>query len=60
MKPKQSRYNRGCLGPIYNMDFQFWAIWAARGSKGKKKYELLATFGGDFLMFSWAKKVILY
>ena len=27
----QSRYNRGCLSPISNMDFQFWAIWAAQG-----------------------------
>ena len=31
----QIRYNRGCLSPISDMDFQFWAIWAAQGSKGK-------------------------
>ena len=28
----QSRYNREFLGPIFDMDFQFWAIWAAKGS----------------------------
>ena len=31
----QSRYNRECLSPISNMDFQFWSIWAAQASKGK-------------------------
>ena len=30
----QSRYNRECLILISNMGFQFWAIWAALGSKG--------------------------
>ena len=29
----QSRYNRECLSPISNMDFQF--LVAAQGSKGK-------------------------
>ena len=41
----QSRYNRECLSPISNMDFLFWAKWAAQGSKRKKSsimnYELL-------------------
>ena len=32
----QSKYNRGCLSPISDMDFQFWAIWAAQGSNEKK------------------------
>ena len=31
----QSRYNRVFPSPISNMDFQFWAIWAAQGSEGK-------------------------
>ena len=31
----QSRYNRDFLSPIFNTDFQFCAIWAAQGSKGK-------------------------
>ena len=32
----QSKYNRGCLSPISDMDFQFWDIWAAQGSTEKK------------------------
>ena len=51
----QSRYNRECLSPISDMDFQFWSIWVAQGSKGKKSsilnYELLLSC---FFMFSWA------
>ena len=31
----QSRYNRGCLSPISDMDFQSLAILAAQGSAGK-------------------------
>ena len=31
----QRRYNRECLSQISNIDFQFWAIWVAQGSKGK-------------------------
>ena len=31
----QSKYNRECLSLISNMDFQFWALWAAQDSKGK-------------------------
>ena len=31
----QSRYNREFLSPIFNTDFQFCAIWAAQGRKGK-------------------------
>ena len=31
----QSRYNREFLIPISNTDFQFCAIWATQGSKGK-------------------------
>ena len=41
-----------CLSPISNMDFQFWAIWAPQGSKGKisiMNYELLLS---SFFMFS--------
>ena len=38
----QSRYNRGCLSPISDMDFQFRAIWAAQGSK--ENCQLLPTF----------------
>ena len=34
--------------------FKFWAIWAAQGSK-EKNYELLPTFGGDFLCFHGPK-----
>ena len=35
-KESRSRYNRGCLSPISDMDFQFLAIWAAQGSTFKK------------------------
>jgi hypothetical protein len=31
----QKRYNREFLSPISVMNFQFWAIWAVQGSKGK-------------------------
>ena len=48
----QSRYNRECLSPISNMDFQFWAIGVAWGSKGKIfNVELYATFQLFFHVF---------
>ena len=53
--------NRGCLRPISDMDFQFLAIWAAQGSKGKKSiFELWATFEFVFFIFSWAKKNLFF
>ena len=47
----QSRYNKECLSPISDMDFQFLAIWAAQGSTEKKwaDYEQLLR-----VVFSWA------
>ena len=48
----QSRYNRECLSPISNMDFQFWVIWVAQGSKEKIfNFELWATFELLFHVF---------
>jgi hypothetical protein len=42
----QRRYNKGCLSPISDMDFQFLAMWAAQGrklgpimSKGRPLYD---------------------
>ena len=49
----QSRYNRECLSSISKMDFQFWAIWAAQGNKGKK-LSIMNSFEFCFFMFSWA------
>ena len=44
----QSRYNRECLSPISNMDFQFLAIGASQGSKGKIfNYELRVEIVGE-------------
>ena len=40
----QSRYNRGCLSPISDMDFQFLAIWAAQGSTEKKLWPIMSKF----------------
>ena len=34
----QSRYNRGCFRPIFDMDFQFLAIGAAQGITEKKNW----------------------
>ena len=52
----QNRYKRGCLSPVSDMNFQFWAIWAAQGSKGKINYELLASFGVDIFNVLMGKK----
>ena len=48
----QSRYNRECFSPISNMDFQFWAIWVAQGSKVKNlQFWSRSTFELFFLVF---------
>jgi hypothetical protein len=54
----QSRYNRGCLRPILDMEFQFLAIWAAQGISEKKiwaDYEQL--LGAVFPCFHGQKNV---
>ena len=40
----QRGYNRGCLGPISDMDFQFLAIWAELKKIGADYERLRAVF----------------
>ena len=47
--PLQSKYNRGCLSPNYDMHFKMLAVWAAETvpKKNWADYDQL-------LRFSWA------
>ena len=62
-KESRSRYNRGCLSPISDMDFQFLAIWAARSSAEKKlgaNYEqhlsaVFSSFHGQIFFLNFLK-----
>ena len=51
--PSQSRYNKGGLSLISDMNFQSWATWAAQGNKGNFFcYELLPLLGVIFSCFN--------
>ena len=61
----QSRYNSGCLSPIFDRDFQFWAIWAVREKISIMNYWLLlgvmfSCFRGHFFFFFNVLQIIFH